>query len=97
MLPYNYVTKGWSLRRNEKGEVVKELVDYYNVSVSSGNFRHFNEYYYRLTDGEKDTLYSITGEKFVLKGEDVSYTILDESSYSLLVKDDKDKYFFIYN
>lgn len=81
---------------NEKGEVVKELVDYYNVSVSSGDFRHFNEYYYRLIDGEKDTLYSITGEKFVLKGEDVSYTILDESSYSLLVKDDKDKYFFIY-
>ncbi len=27
MLPYNYVTKGWSLRRNEKGEVVWESAD----------------------------------------------------------------------
>lgn len=27
MLPYNYVTKGWSLRRNESGEVVWESVD----------------------------------------------------------------------
>lgn len=27
MLPYNYVTKGWNLRRNERGEVVWESTD----------------------------------------------------------------------
>lgn len=81
---------------DEKGNVVKEVINYYNVSVPSGEFRHLNDYYYRLDDGEKDTLYSISGEKFVLKDDSVSYTIVDDSSYSVLVKNDKDKYFFIY-